>query len=152
MPVVCTLFSVTEEDVRAPADVTLSPMNERTSKVGVMREPHVVELGTAWGPLHEALGAYPGDHPLGFLVAGGASFEQLEIGEHSSGRYYDPARTVKLLAAVARVTDDRIIRTVAAKQLTTLGIGELTRKLTKVRVFLAEAVEGERGIIVHRMG
>ena len=151
MPAVRTLFSVTEEDLRATADTSLSPIGDRTSKVGAMREPHVVELGTAWAPLHEALGAYPGDHPLGFLVAGGMPFPQLDVGEQSSGRYYDPAQTVKLLAAVARVTDDRLIRTVSAKQLTGMGVGELARKLTKVRVFLAEAVEAERGVVVHHL-
>lgn len=151
MPAVRTLFSVTEEDVRAPAEVTLSPMGDRTSKVAAISEPHVVELGTSWGPLHDALGAHPGDHPLGFLLAGGTPFPQLDVGEQSSGRYFDPAQTVKLLAAIAHVTDDRLRRTVAAKQLNALGIGELTRKLVKVRVFLAEAVEAERGVIVHHL-
>ena len=151
MSVVCTLFSVTEEDVLSPSETTLAPISDRTSKVGPTREPHVVELGTTWGPLHDALGAYPGDHPLGFLVAGGATFKQLEAAG-STGRYYTPQETVRLLAAIARVTDDRLMRTVSAKQLTALGVGELVRKLTKVRVFLAESVEADRGIIVHQLG
>ncbi|HEY4175932.1 MAG TPA: DUF1877 family protein [Kofleriaceae bacterium] len=150
MSVICTLFSVTDADVSAPSELTL-PAMDHTSKVGATREPHIIELGGAWTVLHEAFGAHPAENPLGFLVAGGASYKPLFDGQGSSGRHFTPSETVKLLAAVARVTDESIVRNVATKQITALSVGELLRKLTKLRVFLAEAVAQDRGIIVHHL-
>jgi hypothetical protein len=150
MGVICTLFSVTDADVAAPSELTL-PAIDHTSEIGATREPHVVELGAAWSVLHEALGAHPPDHPLGFLAAGGREFKPLNDGQGSNGRHFTPAETVKLLAAVARVTDDSIVRNVATKQITALSVGELLRKLTKLRVFLGETVAQDRGIIVHHL-
>lgn len=150
MGVICTLFSVTDADMAAPSELTL-PAMDHTSKVGATREPHIVELGSAWTVLHEALGGHPPEHPLGFLAGGGAPFKALFDGQGSSGRHFTPAETVKLLAGVARVTDESLVRNVATKQITSLSVGELLRKLTKLRIFLAEAVAQDRGIIVHHL-
>ncbi|HEY4057736.1 MAG TPA: DUF1877 family protein [Kofleriaceae bacterium] len=150
MGVICTLFSVTDADVSAPSELTI-PAADHTSKVGATREPHVCELGSAWSVLHEALGALPAENPLGFLAAGGAPYKPLFDGTGSTGRHFTPAETIKLLAAVARVTDESVVRNVAVKQIVALSVGELLRKLVKLRIFLAETVAQERGIIVHHL-
>lgn len=150
MTLICTLFSVTEADVTAQRDETLPPM-DHTSKVGATREPHILELGGTWHALHKAMGEWPGEHPLGFLAAGGANFRALDDGAGSSGRHFSPVETVQVLAGVARVTDESIVRNVATKQINNAPVGELLRKLGKLRVFLGETVAQERGIIVHHL-
>ena len=149
---VCTLFSVTSDDIAASSDVTLPSITERSSKVSAsIGRPHIVELGETWRPLHEALGAHPGDHPLGFLAAGGEPFAALDDGATSSGRFFTPVRTVQMLAAIARVTEEHLMRNIAKNQLVVPAVAELVRALTKLRIFLAEAVTGDRGVIVHHM-
>lgn len=151
MVVVCTLFSVTDADIEPSADVTLPSIAERTSKVSAaLGRPHIVELGAIWKPLHEALGGHDGDHPLGFLASGGAPFKPLDDVGRSNGRYFTPAQTIKMLAAVARVTEDHLMRNIAKKALTVPPVAELIRSLTRLRVFLAEAVTSDRGVIVHQ--
>lgn len=150
---ICTLFSVTEDDIQSPgADVPLPSIADRTSKVSqAMGRPHIVELGEIWKPLHDALGAHAPEHPLGFLAAGGEPFAPLDEGSHSSGRFFSPAQTIKMLAAVARVTEEHLMRNIAKNQLAVPAVAELLRSLTKLRVFLAEAVTADRGVIVHQM-
>lgn len=150
MATTCTLFSVAEADLHAPTDATL-PSDEDTSKQPVVGKPHLLELGTDWEPLHLVLAGPSAPSTLGFLVAGGAPVPALEDGPRSRGRHFAPAATVKLLAAVARITEEDIVRRVARDRVTDLSVVELTRVLRRVRVFLAEAVEGDRGVIVHQM-
>jgi hypothetical protein len=135
----CTLFSVSDADLDSPADVTLPTYDDQTSVMAPVAKPHIVELGTGWGALHRALGNRPEGEPLGFLGGGGERFVPLDDGTRSTGRYFAPAETVKLLAAIAKVKDDDVVTT------------ELKQLLTKVRTFLAEAVAGDRGIIVHKL-
>ncbi|MBA3459941.1 MAG: hypothetical protein H0T46_08265 [Deltaproteobacteria bacterium] len=135
----CTLFSVGDADLASPADETLPTYDDHTSLMAPVAKPHVVELGTEWAPLHRTLGAHADAEPLGFLGGGGERFAPLEDGTRSTGRYFAPAATVKLLAAIAKLRDE------------TVPDGELRRLLSRVRVFLAEAVEGDRGIIVHKL-
>ena len=153
MAVICTLFSVSNDDIESPgSDVTLPSIADRTSRVSAaIGRPHIVELGDIWKALHEALGAHAPDHPLGFLAAGGTPFKPLDDGGHSQGRFFTPAQTIKMLAAVARVTEDHLMRNIAKNNLVVPGVAELIRTVVKLRVFLAEAVTGDRGVIVHHM-
>ncbi|MFN0246530.1 MAG: hypothetical protein ACKV2T_06455 [Kofleriaceae bacterium] len=150
----CTLFSVTLDDIASPGtEVELPSIGDRTSKVSAaLGRPHVVQLGGLWKPLHDALGEHPGDHPLGFLGGGGEPFKPLDDGARSHGRFFTPAQTIKMLAAIARVTEDHLMRNIARNNLAVPAVAELIRALTKLRVFLAEAVTGDRGVIVHHLG
>lgn len=151
---ICTLFSVTNDDVAssAPAEVTLPSISDRSSKVSAsIGRPHIVELFELWQPLHAALGAHGPEHPLGFLAGGGEQFAPLSDGERSHGRLFSPARTIQMLAAIARVTEDHLMRNIAKNDLAVPPVAELIRSLTKLRIFLAEAVTGDRGVIVHHL-
>jgi hypothetical protein len=147
----CTLFSVSDADLDAPAEVTLPTYDDHTSLMAPVVKPHIVELGAHWSALHRALGDHPAPEPLGFLGGGGERFAPLDDGTRSSGRYWAPAATVKLLAAVAKLKDDHLVGNVAKLGIADVPIAELMRMLARVRVFLAEAVEGDRGIIVHKL-
>ncbi|MBL0220752.1 MAG: DUF1877 family protein [Myxococcales bacterium] len=147
----CTLFSVADTDLAAPAEMTLPTYDERTSKLGAFTQPHTAELGPNWGALHRALGNQPGTSPLGFLDDGGERFAPLDDGKHSSGRYFAPAAVVKLLAAVAAINDDYLMKNIAKLQILEVSVADLLRMLARVRIFLAEAVEGDRGVIVHKL-
>lgn len=150
--VVCTLFSVTSEDILSSAEVTLPSIADRTSRVSPsIGTLHLVELGELWKPLHEALGAHPAEHPLGFLGGGGEPLGPLDDGTVSNGRYFAFAQTVKMLAAVARVTEDHLMRNIAKNKLVVPAVAELIRTLTRLRIFLAEAVTADRGVVVHRL-
>lgn len=153
MGVICTLFSVNTDDLVAPTtDVSLPSIADRTSKVSAaIDRPHIVELAQIWKPLHAALGNHGPDHPLGFLAHGGEPFKPLDDGSGSHGRYFTPAQTIKMLAAVARVTEDHLMRNIAKNDLAVPAVAELIRSLVKLRVFLAEAVTADRGVIVHHM-
>ena len=147
----CTLFSVSDADLDSPAEMTLPTYDDRTSKMGNYVQPHTADLGTSWEPLYRALGAHPAAHPLGFLGDGGAPFTALDDGPRSSGRYFAPATVVKLLAAVAKLSDDYLMKNIAKMQILDVSVAELLRLLARVRIFLAEAVEGDRGVIVHKL-
>jgi hypothetical protein len=132
----CTMFSVSDAEIEPSSDMTLPTYDDITSKVTRSAEPHTLELGPAWGELHAALGNHGADHALGFLAAGGVRFAPLDDGNRSSGRYFNAAAVIKLLAAIAKLKEGDLHINVR-------------RPLQKVRTFLAESVETERGIIVH---
>ncbi len=133
------MFSVSDSELEPAGDMTLPTYDDITSKVTRQAKPHTLELGPAWGTLHTALGDHGADHPLGFLAAGGARFAALEDGDHSSGRYFNAAAVIKLLVAVAKLKESDLHV-------------DVRRPMQKVRSFLAETVEAERGIIVHLFG
>lgn len=146
---ICTLFSVGDDDLTATAsDATLSDWDSRTSAAG--GKPHVVELGTLWQPLHAALGGHGPDHVLGFLLGGGTPFAPLDEGAHSQGRYFAPAQATKMLAAIARMTDDRLMRGAADSGVEVSWL-ELMRVLVRLRVFFADAVTADHGVVVHHL-
>ncbi len=147
----CTLFSVTDSDLTSPAEMTLPTYDDRTSKMGSYVQPHTADLGAVWESLHRALGAHPVAHPLGFLGGGGERFVALDDGLHSSARYFAPKTVIKLLAAVAKISDDYLMKNIATMQVIEVSVSELLRLLARVRIFLAEAVEGDRGVIVHKL-
>jgi hypothetical protein len=132
----CTMFSVGDSELEPAGDMTLPTYDDISSKVSRAPAPHTLELGSSWGALHVALGNHGADHALGFLAAGGVRFTPLEDGAGSSGRYFSAAAVIKLLAAVAKLKESDLHV-------------DLRRPLQKVRTFLAESVETERGIIVH---
>lgn len=150
---ICTLFSVTDTDLTGSAgEMTLPSYDDRTSGMGAtFAQPHTLELGTTWDALHRALGAHAEDEPLGFLAGGGEPFAALDDGVRSSGRHFAPPATIKLLAAVAKINDDYLMRNIAKLRVDDVSFAELWRVLARVRIFLAEAVEGERGLIVHKL-
>ena len=147
----CTLFSVTDSDLQSPAEMTLPTYDDRTSKMGSYVQPHTADLGMVWESLHRALGVHPPGHPLGFLGGGGDRFAALDDGARSSGRYFPPATVIKLLAAVAKINDDYLMKNIARMQIVEVSVSDLLRLLARVRIFLAEAVEGDRGVIVHKL-
>ncbi|CAN5919924.1 hypothetical protein BH11MYX3_BH11MYX3_40090 [soil metagenome] len=149
--VTCTLFSVADADLAPASEMTLPTYDDHTSRVGAAVQPHTAELGTHWESLHRALGNLPGTEPLGFLGDGGDAFAPLDDGVRSSGRYFEPTMVVKLLAAVARLNEDYVMNNIARLQIVEVSVSELLRMLARVRIFLAEAVEGERGVIVHKL-
>jgi hypothetical protein len=154
MAVICTLFSVTSEEIAPSSEVALPSIADRTSRVSAsIGNLHVIELGELWKPLHEALGAHAADHPLGFLGGGGETFRPLDDGATSNGRFFTPAQTIKMLAAIARVTEDHFMRNIAKNKLVVVpAVAELIRTLTRLRIFLAEAVTADRGVVVHHLG
>ena len=91
---------------------------------------HALELGVTWSAVHRALGEHPGHHLLGFLVGGGDPVPSLADGAHSSGRYFAPILVVQILAAVAQITYP-------------------PRDVELLRVFLAETVGADHGLVVH---
>lgn len=134
------MFSVEDTELQQPAgDMTLPTYNDITSKVARATAPHTLALGPNWGALHAALGNHGGEHALGFLAAGGVRFTPLEDGAGSSGRYFDAAAVIKLLVAVAKLKEGELAV-------------DVRRPLQKVRTFLAESVETDRGLIVHLFG
>ncbi len=147
----CTLFSVADADLVPAAELTPPPYDDPTSRVGPVTQPHTADLGPHWESLHRALGNLPGTEPLGFLADGGERFAPLDDGVRSSGRYFAPPLVIKLLAAVARLNDDYVMKNIATMQIVDVSVSELLRLLARVRIFLAEAVEGERGVIVHEL-
>ena len=147
----CTLFSVLDSDLASPVEMTLPTYDDRTSKMGSYVQPHTTDLGTSWEPLFRALGAHPEGHPLGFLGGGGTRFAALDDGQRSTGRYFPPPTVITLLAAVAKINDDYLMKNIATMQIVEVSVSDLLRLVARVRIFLAEAVEGERGVIVHKL-
>lgn len=147
----CTLFSVADADLESPGEMTLPTYDDRTSKMGAYVQPHTAELGVHWQSLHRALGNHPGESPLGFLADGGERFPALDDGVRSTGRYFAPPAVIKLLAAVARLNDDSLMKNIAKLQVIDVSVAEVLRMLARVRIFLAEAVENDRGVIVHKL-
>ena len=126
----CTLFSVSDADLAAgPATETSLPGYDETSaRMSAISAPHAIALGDAWKAL-----------PLPFLTTGGAPFAPLEDAANgSAARYFSPRETMALLVAVAKLRDEQ-------------EPADVARLAARVRVFLAEAVEAERGVIVHTL-
>jgi hypothetical protein len=134
----CTVFSISEAELQPAGDETIPSYDELSSKVSKAGKPHLLELGVQWSQLHEALGSPRGDQLLGFLAAGGEPVTSLEDGPRSSGRFFGPAVTTRILAATVLIEDKHVAH------------DELRQLVRRLRVFLAEVVLAERGIIVHQ--
>jgi hypothetical protein len=151
-----TVFSVkdTEVDVDTPDDdpSSLPAYNELTSKITRSAATPMLELGTRWATLHHLFGGRESGEPLGFLAGGGSPVPALDDGRASSGRYFAPAVTVAIAAALEATTDHELTARVSS---TPVGVPKLTaveviRLVDKLRAFLGDAVRSGRGIVVHR--
>ncbi|HEY1554801.1 MAG TPA: hypothetical protein VGF94_08205 [Kofleriaceae bacterium] len=125
----CTLFAIAGTELDPSGDSLAGYDDASTGRTPVTNRDTALELGTAWTALHAALGKHGADHPLGFLDAGGELRSEF-AGPSSNGRYFDFDATVKLLAALARMPSP-------------------SREIERLRVFIADTVAADRGVIVH---
>ena len=132
------MFSISEEELEAASDTSL-PGYDQTSVMTDVAKPHTLELGTKWAALHAALGNHGATHPLGFLGGGGAAFAALDDGAQSNGRYFTPALVDQIRWAVDRMAD-MYLRP------------DLRADFERLRTFLHEAGDQNRGIVVHQFG
>ena len=124
----CTLFSVSDAELHeATGELPSYADGDSRLSITTIPEGQVLDLGTSWRELHNVLGDYGIEHPLGFLLGGGTPTPAM-MGSDSAGRCFMPVETVMLLAHVSRQEDPR------------------TRRL---RHFLADAVLSKHGVIVH---
>jgi hypothetical protein len=151
-----TVFSVkdteVEVDTREDDASSLPAYNELTSKITRSAQTPMLELGTRWATLHHLFGDREGNHPLGFLASGGLPVPALDDGQLSSGRYFSPAATVEIAAALDGAPDHDLTSRVGRLP---VGVPRLTaveaiRLFDKLRAFVGDAVRSGRGIVVHR--
>jgi hypothetical protein len=149
----CTVFSIGEADLATtPADDTSLPRyDELTSRMSLKGATPMIELGEAWAALHWALGDHAAEQPAGFLSAGGEAVSALDDGERSSGRYFAPSLTAKILAALVLASDRdltaRFAKTPAA--VARIEPVEGLRLFDRLRGFVAQAVAANHGVVVH---
>jgi hypothetical protein len=141
----CTLFSVSDDELAvalaggAPDD-ELPAYDEASSRMSKAAPQDTLELGRTWAGLHAALGGHGGDHPLGFLVTGGADVAALADGPRSSGRAFTSRALAPILAALSALP---------ARDLAAAG-PEIALAAARLRGFLTEIADAGRGLIVHR--
>jgi len=148
----CTVFSVGDADldeVVDQPDTSLPRYEDLTSRIAVTAQTPMLELGVNWQPLHFAFGDHAAVHPLGFLAAGGEAVPALDDGEHSSGRYFAPARVKEILDALQRTPDRDVASNLAASP-TKLDAVDGLRLFDLLTEFLVDAAATNRGIVVHR--
>jgi hypothetical protein len=151
----CTVFSVGETDFQESVveepDTSLPRYEELTSRIARTGQTPLIEIGVRWNPLHFAIGNHPADHPLGFLARGGEPVPALDDGERSSGRYFTPERTKQILDAMRLVTDVELTAglDIPRPTLAKLDVVEGIRLFDRLRAFVAETVQANRGIVVH---
>ena len=130
----CTLFSLRPSELAGiSSDTSLPTYNDATAPHSRLGTLHTLELGAGWSALHRLLGDHSESHPLGFLAAGGQLVQSLEgtpTKDASSGRFFAPILVVQILAAIAQIMQP-------------------SRDVERLRVFLAEAVTADRGVVVH---
>ena len=122
------MFAIAGSELELGGDSLAGYDDASASRTPATARDTALELGTAWSLLHVALGNH-GDGPLAFLESGGELRAEF-AGPTSTGRYFDHAATVQLLAALARIAGP-------------------SREIERVRIFIADAVAGNRGVIVH---
>lgn len=153
-PTSCTLFSVTAAEMAASGltETSLPAYDSAIkSRITAQSAQHILKLGELWIGLHEAWGEPPPEHPLGFFVGGGVPENALDMGEQSSGRYFDTdavARIVDALdAAEARVTPGIARRVFTGARAANPATQEAFRRLV---AFVRETRDANRGMIVHQ--
>ncbi|HTR51198.1 MAG TPA: hypothetical protein VMJ10_10865 [Kofleriaceae bacterium] len=124
----CTLFAIAGSELDVGGDSLAGYDDASASRTSVTARDTALELGTAWPLLHVALGNHA-DGPLAFLESGGELRAEF-AGPTSTGRYFDHAATVQLLAALARLSGP-------------------SHEIERLRIFIADAVAALRGVIVH---
>jgi hypothetical protein len=126
----CTLFAISPSELDATAMGSLPGYDEASASVASFAAQGApLELGARWSVLHVALGNHTAPHPLGFLDSGGEPRPEF-AGAATSGRYFDPAATVQILAALAQIPQP-------------------ARELERLRIFIAGIVAKTRGLIVY---
>jgi hypothetical protein len=147
----CTLFSVTEADLRQDGDVptvtvALEATDDPTSTRMRAREDHTLSLGVNWRALHLALGDHDADQPLGFLADGGEPVPALDDGARSRGRYFGLAAVVAIRDALRTAHPERAAeggeRRASAR-------ASVAPDASRLRDFLDQAIAVGRGVIVH---
>jgi hypothetical protein len=147
----CTLFSVTDADLRDGGDVPtvtveLRATDDPTSKMMRGRDDHTLALGTNWGALHLALGEHGAGHPLGFLADGGEPVAALDDGARSRGRYFDLEAIQDVRAALEHARPGGAD---PGGERRASGRASVGPDAARLRSFLDEAIAAGRGIIVH---
>lgn len=149
----CTIFSVSDAEMatnRLPE--TSLPAYDSTinSRITGLSAQHILKLSDLWIGLHEAWGEPPADEPLGFFIGGGVPEAALDMGDQSSGRYFDAdavARIVNALnAAASTVTPGLVRRVFTGARAASPSIQQAFHRLA---VFLRETRAARRGMIVH---
>lgn len=148
------MFSVSDADMvsNSQPETSLpaydSAIKSRITPVSAQR---ILKLGELWIGLHEAWHEPPPDHPLGFFVGGGVRESALDMGDQSSGRYFDAdavARIVDALdAAESAVMPGLARRVFTGARAADPSIQEAFRRLA---AFLRETRDARRGMIVHQ--
>ncbi len=151
----CTVFSVGETDFQESVveepDTSLPRYEELSSRIARTGQTPLLELGVRWNTLHFALGNHPAEHPLGFLARGGEPVHALDDGERSSGRYFTPARAREILDAMRLVSDADLTTGLNTPRptLAKLDVVDGIRLFDRLREFVAQTVQTNRGIVVH---
>ncbi len=127
----CTLFAISADELDGATDMTLPKYDDVSSKISGVQRPHTLALGNAWSNVHALLGGHEGDHPLSFMIEGGAAVPAFDDGERSSGRFFSPELVNKILIAIARMAMP-------------------PEAVDRLRVFVAEVAATGNGLIVHR--
>jgi hypothetical protein len=125
----CTLFALSANELEPSGDSLPGYDDPSSSRPSLAIPDSALELGANWQALHAKLGGHGPDHPLGFLDGGGEVRPEFH-GTSSTGRYFPAPRVVTLLAALAR-------------------IARPAPEIERLRVFIADVVASERGLIVY---
>jgi hypothetical protein len=125
------LFAISADELDGATDMTLPKYDDVSSKISGVQRPHTLALGNAWSNVHALLGGHEGDHPLSFMIEGGAAVPAFDDGERSSGRFFSPELVAKILIAIARMAMP-------------------PEAIDRLRVFVAEVAATGNGLIVHR--
>lgn len=148
------MFSVTVAEMAASSltETSLPAYDSAIkSRITAQSAQHILKLGELWIGLHEAWGEPPPEHPLGFFVGGGVPESALDMGEQSSGRYFDAdavARIVDALdAAESRVAPGIARRVFTGARAANPATQEAFRRLI---AFARETRDANRGMIVHQ--
>lgn len=148
------MFSVSaaEMEVNSLAETSLPAIDSAIkSRITSQSAHHILKLGELWIGLHEAWGAPPPEDPLGFFVGGGVTENALDMGEQSSGRYFDADAVARigdaLDAAEAKVAPGLARRMFTGARTANPAVQEAFRRLL---AFVRETRKANRGMIVHQ--
>lgn len=121
------------------------------SRITPQSAQHILKLGETWIGLHAAWGEPLPDHPLGFFMGGGVKVNALDMGDQSSGRYFDAASVARVVdaldAAASAVAPGLVRRVFTGARAANPSIQDAFRRLA---AFVLETRDEKRGMIVHQ--